>query len=130
LNSLELAALMAHIADEKKASNIMVLDFRENSILFDFCIIASAETRIQTKAIARAIDEQVKDLKPPKRQVQGMAYGNWVLLDYGIVVANIFMDWERSFYDLEGFWKNVPRLSTADLKAVDLSPLLAREFEE
>jgi ribosome-associated protein len=128
LNSLEIAALVAYTAGEKKASNIVVLDFRENSILYDFCIVASAETRVQTKAIARAIDERVKGLKPPKRQVQGMPFGNWILLDYGTVVANIFMDWERSFYDLEGFWKTVPRLSPDSLGEVDITPYLRQEI--
>ena len=51
-----MTAYMVATAEEKQAQNIMVLDFRGVSILFDFCVIATGTSRIQTKAIARAID--------------------------------------------------------------------------
>jgi ribosome-associated protein len=31
-------------------------------------------------------------------------------MDYGVVVIHIFLQSERDFYDLEGLWRNAPRV--------------------
>ncbi|MDQ7823836.1 MAG: ribosome silencing factor [Candidatus Eremiobacteraeota bacterium] len=129
MESRELAILAAVIADAKKAHDVVILDFREESILYDFFVIASALTRRETRAIARAVDERVKALHPSKRIVQGMQSGFWILLDYGGVVVHVFAEQDRDaplkqgflgrrsklvanyreYYDIEGLWKDVPR---------------------
>lgn len=121
IDNLELASYIVKLADSKKASDILVLDFQGISILYDVFVIASAMTRVQTRAIARAIDEKLKALHTPKRRIQGMAAGTWILMDYGPVVAHIFTEPERAFYDLEELWKDVPRIDVESLRAMELS---------
>lgn len=115
-DSFEFVSLVAAIADDKKAQDIIVLDFRGISILYDFSVIVSAVTRIQTRAIARAIDAHVKKMNLPRRTIQGMPAGSWILMDYGGVVIHIFMERIRTFYDLEELWKDIPRLDPHELK--------------
>ena len=121
IETLELASYIVKLADSKKASDILVLDFKGSSILCDIFIIASAMTRVQTRAIARSIDEKLKNLTPPKRKIQGMEAGSWILMDYGPVVAHIFTEPERAFYDLEELWKDVPRIDVESLRAMEIS---------
>jgi ribosome-associated protein len=111
----ELTAYITAVSEDKKAQDLVILDFRGISILFDFCIIMTGTSRIQTKAIARAIDERVKSIKPHKRQLHGLEFGTWILLDYGMTVAHIFTPQERIFYDLEELWKDIPRLAPSEL---------------
>ena len=40
---------------------------------------------------------------------EGFETGRWVLLDYGEVVAHLFYQDVRGFYDLEGLWADAPR---------------------
>jgi len=130
VTSKELAALIVALADEKKAENMLILDFNGVSILYDYVLLASASSRVQTRAIARAVDEKVKKLKPFKRHIHGMAFGTWILLDYGTVVLHLFTEKERHFYDLEELWKDVPVLSSSSFNDVDISRFLTEGDEE
>jgi len=130
VTSKELTALILELAEEKKAENMLILDFNGVSILYDYVMLASASSRVQTRAIARAVDEKVKKLKPFRRHIHGMAFGNWILLDYGIVVFHVFTEKERHFYDLEELWKDVPLVSPSVFKSIDLSPFLAEAEKE
>ena len=42
--------------------------------------------------------------------VEGVGSGHWILLDYDHVVIHVFYDPIRRFYNLEGFWSDVPRI--------------------
>ncbi|MGV8119936.1 MAG: ribosome silencing factor [Candidatus Xenobiia bacterium LiM19] len=130
MTSKELTALIIEIAEEKKAENMLILDFDGVSILYDYVLLLSASSRVQTRAIARAVDEKVKKLKPFRRHIHGMAFGTWILLDYGNIVLHIFTEKERHFYDLEELWKDVPLVSPSDFKSIDISSFLAEDGEE
>jgi ribosome-associated protein len=42
---------------------------------------------------------------------EGLDYARWVLIDYGDIVIHIFDEETRTFYDLEKFWIDAPRIS-------------------
>ena len=126
----QLAIMAGVIAEEKKGKNVVIIDFSGKSVLYDYVIITSAMSRTETKAIAQAIDLELKNLDTKRRVVQGMDSGYWVLLDYGSIVVHVFAEQDREFtnrglrplakegsesnyrlfYDLEELWKDVPRL--------------------
>ncbi len=101
------ARIGAEAAESKKATDVMLLDLRGASSVCDYFVLASGQTRLQTRAIANAIDEKLKEHRFPRHR-QGYRAGGWILLDYGAVVFHIFLEREREYYDLEGLWQQAP----------------------
>ncbi|MEW6278687.1 MAG: ribosome silencing factor [Candidatus Eremiobacterota bacterium] len=104
MEPIELARLAAATAEDKLARDVLILDLSQVSIMCDYFVVASAPTRIQTRDIARAIDEAADKAGIRGKPIQGVREGAWILIDYGTVVVHIFLEAERRFYDLEGLW--------------------------
>ena len=103
-----MAQVAAETADDKLGHDIVIKDLTSLSILCDYFVIASAPTRLQTRDIAGAIEEKMKELGVAARRMQGYREGSWILMDYGILVVHVFLQSEREFYDLEGLWREAP----------------------
>ncbi len=108
MDSKELARKIAKYADAKKARDVLILDVRELSPVTDYFVIGSANNNILTRAIVDNIEDELakEDCHPLHKE--GYGEGNWVLLDYGDVVAHIFIEDERDFYNLEQLWADAP----------------------
>lgn len=112
----QLARQIARLALDKKALDVVVLDVRGMTSYADYFVIGSGESDRQVSAIAEYIEITLKNLTlDPQRVIgsEGRETGNWVLLDYGEVVAHLFLSDQRSFYDLEGLWADARRESVA-----------------
>ena len=113
MNSQETAMFLAEVADDRKASDVKILDIRKITLVADYFLIASAPTSVRVRAIADAIEERAKErgLRPLHRE--GYTTGRWILLDYGSVIAHVFHEDERKFYDLERLWGDAAVLDVA-----------------
>lgn len=111
ISSVQLAYDIAEAADDKKASDIVLLKVSEVSYLADYFVIATGFSSTQVKAICDSIEEktEVKYNMIPLR-IQGKTDGRWVVVDYGDVIAHIFMQEEREYYNLEAFWGHAERI--------------------
>jgi ribosome-associated protein len=117
--SLELALAAARTASENGGRDIVVLDMRKQSTLFDYFVIASGTSRRQLHAMSEEIDHTLEDdLKDKRMGIEGYDVSRWVLLDYGTVVIHLFDDQTREFYALEALW--------ADALPVDVSDVIDR----
>jgi ribosome-associated protein len=105
-----LAIEAARAADEKKAEDVRIMDMRGALGITDYFVIAGGRNERQVKRMQEAVEEKLRQLgvKPARRE--GLRFGRWVLLDYLDFVVHIFLDEERSFYDLERLWKDVPSI--------------------
>ena len=62
-----------------------------------------------------AVEERVHPSGGPKpKRIEGLDTLQWVLMDYGDVIVDIFQQDIREFYDLERLWADVPRIEWAD----------------
>ncbi len=105
-----LAGKIGQLLLDKKASDVLVLDVRGMSSYADYIVLASAESDRQVSAMAENVHIKLKEedgLYPSG--TEGTETGQWVLLDYGEVVAHLFLNEVRAFYDLEGLWADAPR---------------------
>ena len=93
---------------EIKAKEIMSLDLRniETSVC-DFFIVCHGTSSTHTSAIADSvIEETLKSIKEKPWHKEGLTNGDWILLDYGNVVAHIFQKETRDYYNIEKLWSD------------------------
>src|SRR5690554_4997419 len=102
----ELSKIIVKGMEEKKASNIVVMDLRDiKNTVSDFFIICSGASDTQLEAISTSIEEEViKINKERPWQSEGKANRQWILMDYVNVVVHIFLQDVREFYGLEELW--------------------------
>ena len=107
LNGLELAHLLVDTVADKKASDILILDLQNQSMLTDYFLICTGENSRQIGAIADSIIDDAR----AKGQVrafgrEGTTHTGWVLVDFADLIVHIFSPEKRAFYDLEELWRN------------------------
>jgi len=90
--------------EDIKAEDIVVLDVRKMSSLFDYIIVASAESTRQTRALVGNLQDKIKALGGQILGVEGESSGEWVLVDLGDVVVHVMQPAIRAYYNLEQLW--------------------------
>jgi ribosome-associated protein len=106
LETTELARQIVDAVAERLGSDIVLLDMQEVSLLADYFVLCNAESSPQFRAILDEVNKQAKAAGGRLLHVEGEAASGWVLLDYGAVVVHIFDPDLRSYYNLEGLWKD------------------------
>jgi ribosome-associated protein len=104
VSSEALAAAAVSALEDIKARDISVLDVRKLTSLFDTVIVASAESARQTKALARHVQDKVRELGGHVIGIEGEDSGEWVLVDLGDVVVHVMQPAVRDYYNLEELW--------------------------
>jgi ribosome-associated protein len=112
--SLQLAMTIAQAADDRKGGNIVLLRVADVSYLADYFVIVTGFSNVQVRAIARSIQDTVEtEWQQQPLRIEGQMEGSWVLIDYGDVIAHIFLPKEREFYNLEAFWGHAEQIDFA-----------------
>lgn len=108
INSKQMVELAAKAASDKKAHEILIMDMRELSNVTDYFLIASANSTTQVQAIADNIDKELSKANIAPLRTEGYREARWVLIDFGDIVAHIFVEEDREFYNLERLWTDAP----------------------
>lgn len=117
--SLELALAAARVAADNRGQEIVVLDLREITPVFDYFVLVTGTSRRQLHAISEEIDQVLQqELGDRRLGIEGYAASRWILLDYGSVVIHLFDEETRSYYDLENLWANATRVELPQVKDV------------
>jgi len=87
-----------------KAENIVVLDVKRLCSFTDMIVLCTGSVRVHLKAITAKIEDQMgkRDIRP--LAVEGFHATDWIILDYGDVVAHVFTRESRRYYNLERLW--------------------------
>jgi ribosome-associated protein len=102
-----------HAADDKKASELVVLDLRKAAAFTDFFVICSGTNARQIRAIADGVIETLAAAGVKPAHVEGYDRSEWVLVDYFDFIVHIFAPETRLFYGLERLWGNAERIEIA-----------------
>jgi len=114
----------AQTAAENRGRDILILDVRRLTAIFDYFVVATGTSRRQIHAMSEEIDHALQDQLGDRRLgVEGYDESRWILLDYGDVVIHLFDDETRAYYALEDLWAQAKRLPwRTDEEPLDREP--------
>ena len=104
--------MAASAALAKKAEDLVALDLRVLEGVSDYFLICSAQSELQVRAIAEAVEETLAEHGARPWHIEGREGWRWVLLDYVEMVVHVFHHRTREYYLLERLW--------GDARKVDL----------
>ena len=100
----------ARVAQDNKARDIVVLDMREITPLYDFFVLATGTSRRQIHTLAEEIDAALHAEGDRRLGIEGYEASRWVVQDYGDVVVHVFAPDAREYYALEDLWADAPKV--------------------
>ena len=104
LQKIAVAAL-----EDVKAKDIEVINTSKLTALFDRIIIASADSTRQVNALARNVQDKVREAGGVIYGTEGEGGGEWVLVDLGDIVIHVMQPAVRAYYNLEELWQAKPK---------------------
>ncbi len=110
-SAYERALLCARVAEENKGKDIVILDLRNITPLYDFFILATGVSRRQIHTIAEEVDAALAKVGDQRLSIQGYEASKWVVQDYGDLILHVFEPETREYYALEELWADAPRLN-------------------
>ena len=104
LTSAELLELVTSSLEDDQAGDVVSIDLRNKTILADYLVIATGRSQRHVGAVAEHLVERLKANKRRPIGVEGLPRCDWVLIDAGDVIAHVFRQEVREFYNLEKMW--------------------------
>jgi ribosome-associated protein len=105
---LALARMAGRLALSKKGFDIKILKLKDISSVCDYFVIASGSADKHVQAIAEAVKDGLRENSVRPNHVEGLEFGEWVLLDYFDLVVHVFSESARQYYALEKLWGDAP----------------------
>ena len=96
---------------DKKATEALILQVAPLTSIADYLVIGSADSDRQASAIADHITSSLSRSGSKPLSVEGMRSAQWVLIDFGDVIAHIFRQDVRKHYALERLWADAKRIA-------------------
>ena len=110
-SALHRACLAARVAADNKGRDIIVLDMRSCTPLFDYFVISTGTSRRQIHTVAEETDAALRAEGDTRLGIEGYEASKWIVQDFGDIVIHVFDPDTRDYYKLEELW--------ADAKKVD-----------
>ena len=89
--------------NDLKAVDIKFIDIKNRSALGDFLLIVTGNSYRHINSIATKI---IENYKKKVISVEGLKSTEWVIVDFGDIILNIFKQDAREHYSLEKIWQS------------------------
>ncbi len=93
---------------ERNARDVTILDLRGLSDVTDFFLITTGDSDRHVRAISDNILEKGREAGHRPVGIEGVAEGDWILLDFVSIIVHIFQRVTRLHYRLERLWGDAP----------------------
>jgi ribosome-associated protein len=108
--SKSLALDAANAAENKKATDVVILDVGDLVGITEFFVLVSTSNPRQLDTVIDDVHAVLKTGGRAPLRREGTNLDGWMVLDYGDVVVHVFTETQRDYYDLERLWADAPRI--------------------
>ena len=116
---LDIAEFIVKILDIKKARDIKLIHVEERTIIADYYVICTGNSKTQISSLAEEVEYRLSCQGIKVLHNEGGRGDTWILSDYGSVILNVFSAETRDYYKLEKLF--------SEENNVDISALLTAE---
>jgi len=106
----QIALRVVGFVKTKQAIDPVVLEVGSATNLCDYFVICSAQTGVQARAIYEEVSQRCKAEGIKVHHWAADENNTWIMIDLFDVVAHIFTEEARAFYNLESLWSQAPRV--------------------
>lgn len=106
--------------DDKKAEEIKVIDVGEVSSITDYFVIATGTSTPHLRALGRAVTAVLDELSEPSTISDSQDGTGWVVVDAYSFMIHLFAGETRTFFNLEGLWKDGRDVALDEVLAQDV----------
>ena len=104
-DAIDIARRAVEIAEDRQASDIVLLDVRGVCSYADAFVLMTVESSRQGQAIREATQKGLKEAGQAVLRTEGEADSGWLLMDFSDVIVHIFGVEERELYGLDRLWR-------------------------
>lgn len=108
-DTLEIIRESARLLDEKKGVDIVLLDLMEVNSYLDYFIIATGNSIIHCRALAKEMISFFSSIGIKERGSPQFE-SEWILLDFNEIIIHIFTETMRDYYQLEKLWHDAKKI--------------------
>lgn len=94
--------------EDHKAHAIQTLEVEKLTPFMDYLVICTANSTRHAKALAETLIKEAKTQGNPPVGVEGMQFGEWILVNLDSIVVHIMLLAQRELYQLEKLWTYHP----------------------
>ena len=114
--SKSIAKEAAKILLKNKGIEVRMFDVTESSSITDYYVNATGRSSLQVGALADYVDEGLSKLGVTPLRIEGKRGNNWILVDFGDCIVNIFDKESRSFYSFDRHLANDKEIDLSYIK--------------
>ncbi len=107
--SLDTVKKIVKALDDKKGNDIKVIKIDELTVVADYFVLVTGNSNTHIRALSDEVEYQLEEAGLKPDHVEGRATG-WVVLEYSGVVAHIFTEESRNYYNLERLWEDAAKI--------------------
>ena len=100
--------------DDKKGNDIKVIKIDELTVVADYFVLVTGNSSTHIRALADEVEFQLEEAGMKPDHVEGRATG-WVVMEFNGVVAHIFTEEARNYYNLERLWEDASMINVEDI---------------
>jgi len=91
--------------EDKKAEEITIIDLKKHNSIAEYIILANGRSTKNVGAIAEYVALELKHHSNINTTIEGLNNSEWVLIDAGSILINIFYPETREHFRLEEMWR-------------------------